>query len=160
MGNTSVKNADVALCVLSFPEVLVPSTSSSSQHHLDLQIPPSIQPLITPHTLFLLNKSDLVPHILPPTSSTASSFFISHPSIHPNVQSSQVNKAYPTHFQLIPTPTSSIDVQNLETSQLSIHNQAWSTNLVTNQGTREFVQGLVEALKSRYVMHSFFLFVS
>ena len=135
---TSVKNADVALCVLPLPEVLVPLSSSSSPHHLDLQIPPSIQPLLTPHTIFLLNKSDLVTHILPPTLSTASSFFASP---HPNAPSHQVDEGYSTsHLKLIPSDTSG-------------SSQAWLTSLVTNQGTHEFVQGLAEALKSRYVIH-------
>ena len=134
---TSVKNADVALCVLPLPEVLVPLSSSSSPSQLDLQIPPNIQSLITPHTIFLLNKSDLVSHILPPTLSTTSSFFVSPP----NAPSHQVDEGYSTaHLKLVPSDTS-------ESSQ------AWLTSLVTNQGTHEFVQGLAEALKSRYVIH-------
>ena len=130
---TSVKNADVSLCVLPLPEVLVPLPSSSSPRQLELQIPPSIQPLITPHTVFLLNKSDLVSHILPFTPSTASSFFVSHPNA-PSHEGST------THLKLIPSDNSG-------------SSQAWSTSLVTNQGTHEFVQGLAEALKSRYVIH-------
>ena len=132
----SVKNADVALCVLPFPEVLVPPSASSSPHQLDIQIPPSIQPLITPHTIFLLNKSDLITHILPPTLSTASSFFVSP---HSNTPSQVLDST--THLKLIPS----------DASGSSFHGQAWSTSLVTNQGTHEFVQGLAEALKSRYV---------
>ena len=134
---TSVKNADVALCVLPFPEVLVPP-SSLSPHQLDIQIPLSIQPLITPHTNFLLNKSDLISHILPPTLSTASSFFVSP---HPNAPPQEVNST--AHFKLIPS----------DASGSSFNSQAWSTSLVTNQGTHEFVQGLAEALKSQYVIH-------
>jgi len=140
--------------VLPFPEVLVPPSFSPSQRQLHLQIPPSIQPLITPHTLFLLNKSDLITHILPPALSTAASFSISHPSLLPNAPSHQLNKAYPaTHLQLIPTPISLIEVQNSNTSGPSFHSQAWSTSLVTNRGTHEFVQGLAQALKSRYDIH-------
>lgn len=142
---TSVKNADVALCVLPLPEVLIPLSSSPRQ--LDLQIPPSIQPLITPHTIFLLNKSDLVAHILPPTLSTASSFFVS-PHPRPNPPPHQVDEGYSTtHLKLIPSYTSK-------------SSQAWSTSLITNQGTHEFVKGLAEALKSRYVIRflPFFLF--
>jgi hypothetical protein len=123
--------------VLPLPEVLVPLSSSSSSHQLDLQIPPSIQPLITPHTIFLLNKSDLVTHILPPTLSAASSFYVSP---HRNAPSQQVVDST-AHLKLIPS----------DTSRSSFHSQAWSTSLVTNQGTHEFVQGLAEALKSRYV---------
>jgi len=41
-------------------------------------------------------------------------------------------------------------MQKLDASGSSCHSQAWSTSLVTNQGTREFVQGLAEALKSRF----------
>ena len=134
----SVKNADVALCVLPLPEVLVSPSSSSSPHQLDIQIPPSIRPLITPHTIFLLNKSDLVTHFLPPTLSTASSFFVSP---QPNAPSQQVN--FTAHLKLIPS----------DTSGSSFLSQAWSTSLVTNQGTHEFVQGLAEALKSQYVIH-------
>ena len=152
--NTSVKNADAALCVLPLPEVLVDPSSLSSQHQLQLQIPASIQPLITPHTFFLLNKSDLVTDILPPALSTTS-FSISH-------QSHQVNTTYPTNvLHLLPlennallplpsTPTSPVEMQNSNTSGSPYHGQAWSTSLVTNQGTHEFVQGLAEALKSRY----------
>ena len=124
--------------MLPLPEVLVPLSSSSSPHQLDLQIPPSIQPLITPHTIFLLNKSDLVTHIMPPTLSTASSFFVS-PHPHPNAPPHQVDEGYSTtRLNFVPTSGSS---------------QAWSTSLVTNQGTHEFVQGLAEALKSRYAIH-------
>lgn len=127
--------------MLPLPEVLIPlSSSSSPQHQLDLKIPPSIQPLITPHTIFLLNKSDLVADILPPTLSTASSFFVSP---HPNASSHQVDEDYSTtHLKLISS----------DSSGSSLHSQAWSTSLVTNQGTHEFVQGLAEALKSRYVI--------
>ena len=126
--------------MLPLPEVLLPLSSSSSPHQLDLQIPPSIQPLITPHTIFLLNKSDLVAHILPPTLSNTSSFFVSP---HPNGPSHQVDEGYSTtHLKLISS----------DTSGSSLHGQAWSTSLVTNQGTHEFVQGLAEALKSRYVI--------
>ena len=125
--------------MLPLPEVLVPQ---SSPHQLDIQIPPSIQPLITPHTIFLLNKSDLIAHILPPTLSTASSFSVSP---HPNAPSHQVvDEGYSTTpLKLIPS----------DTSGSSYHSQAWSTSLVTNQGTHEFVQGLAEALKSRYVIY-------
>ena len=132
----------MALCVLSFPEILVPPSSSSSSHQLDIEIPPSIQPLTTPHTLFLLNKSDLVSHILP----LAPSFFISP-------QSDQVDEGISTtHLNLIPTPSTPIKMQKLDASGSSFHSQAWSTSLVTNQGTHEFVQGLAEVLKSRYVI--------
>lgn len=126
--------------MLPLPEVLVPPSSSSSPHQLDIQIPPSIQPLITSHTIFLLNKSDLITHILPPILSTASSFYVSP---HPNASSHQVDKGYysTTHLKFIPSDTSGAS------------SQAWSTSLVTNQGTHEFVQGLAEALKSRYVIH-------
>jgi tRNA modification GTPase len=95
---------------------------------MELQIPPSIQPLTTPDTIFLLNKSDLVTHILSPSLSTTSST---------------------THLKLIPTPTTPIEMP---------HSQAWLTSLVTNQGTHEFLQGLVEVLKSRYVIHFSFPF--
>ena len=62
------------------------------------------------------------------------------------MQLHQVNKAYPTALlQLIPTP-----IENLDTSESSIHSRAWSTSLVTNQGTHEFLQELAEALISRY----------
>ena len=126
--------------MLPLPEVLVPLSSSSSSHQLELQIPPSIQPLITPQTIFLLNKSDLVTHILPPTLSTASSFFV---SLHPNAQSHQVDEGYSiTRLKLIPS----------DASGSSFRSQAWSTSLVTNQGTHGFVQGLAGALKSRYVI--------
>jgi tRNA modification GTPase len=123
--------------VLPLPEVLVPLSSSSSPYQLDIQIPPSIQLLITPHTIFLLNKSDLVAHILPPTLSTASSFIASP---HRKAPSLQVDEGYSTHLKLIPSDTSG-------------SSQAWSTSLVTNQGTHEFVQGLAGTLKSRYVIY-------
>jgi hypothetical protein len=140
--------------VLPFPEVLVPSSSSPSQQQLNLQIPPGIQPLITPHTFFLLNKSDLVTHNLPSALSTTSSFSVSHLSVPSNAQSYQVNKPLlTTHIQLIPTSTSPIEAQNVNVSRSPHHSQAWSTSLVTNQGTHEFLQGLAEALKSQYVIH-------
>ena len=123
---TSVKNAVVALCVLCLSEVLIPSSSPSSLHQLDLQILHSIQLLITPHTIFLLNKSDLVTYILPRTLSTASSYFVSP---HPNAPSHQVYEGYSiTHLKLVSSDTFGLS-------------QAWSTSLVTNQpeGPHEFV---------------------
>jgi hypothetical protein len=74
----SVKNADVALCVLS--AVLLSWSSRTSTH---INWTSSIQPLTTAHTYFLLKKCDLVTHILPPTLSTASSFFVFP---HPNAK--------------------------------------------------------------------------
>ena len=132
---TSVKNADIGLCVLPLPEVLIPP---SSPHKLLLRIPPSIQPLITPHTIFLLNKSDLVAHILAPAPSTASSFFV--PS-HPNIPGYSAN------------PLTLVQTNVFGKIGISFPGKAWSTSLITNQGTHEFVQGLAEALKSRYVIH-------
>ncbi|KAH7903582.1 tRNA modification GTPase TrmE [Hygrophoropsis aurantiaca] len=49
-----VKGSDILLCVLSLPDVLINSSTG-----LRVEIPSSLQPLITPHTLFLLNKGDL-----------------------------------------------------------------------------------------------------
>ena len=77
-------------CLSCSPHIsIVPvSLSSSSPHHLDLQIPPSIQPQITPQTIFLFG---LVAHILPvpPILSTVLNFFfVSHsnaPSNHVDV---------------------------------------------------------------------------
>ena len=132
--------------MLPLPEVLVDPSSLSSQHQLQIQIPPSIQPLITPHTFFLLNKSDLVTDILPPALSTTS-FSISHQSTYPT----NVLHLLPMESNALPsTPTSPVEMQNSNTSESPYHGQAWSTSLVTNQGTHEFVQGLAEALKSRY----------
>lgn len=47
--------ADVSLCVLSLPEV-IERTPSGPQ----LRIPKALQPLLTPDTYFLFNKSDLL----------------------------------------------------------------------------------------------------
>jgi len=47
----SVKNADIRLCVLSLPDLTVPSAG----------IPKAVADLISPDTLLLLNKSDLMP---------------------------------------------------------------------------------------------------
>jgi len=46
--------ADVSLCVLSLPEAIADAAGGAQ-----LRIPRSLEPLITPHTFFLLNKSDL-----------------------------------------------------------------------------------------------------
>ena len=93
----SVKNADVVLSVLPLPEVFVPLSSLSSPSQLDLQIPPIIQPLLTTHTIFLLNKSYLL--VYPP--------FHLFLYLHPNKLSHQIDEGYSTiHLKLIPTDTS------------------------------------------------------
>jgi len=51
----SVQSADVSLCVLSLTDVL-----TSTPHGPIVRIPPSIAHLISPVTLFLFNKFDLV----------------------------------------------------------------------------------------------------
>ncbi|KDQ65044.1 hypothetical protein JAAARDRAFT_52958 [Jaapia argillacea MUCL 33604] len=58
-----VQGADISLCVLSLPEIAqdAPNTGDSLQYY----IPPSIKPLVTSDTFFLLNKSDLAPHPTP-----------------------------------------------------------------------------------------------
>lgn len=53
-----VENADIALCVLSLPEVVGPAIQERSG---TLDFPQSVAPLITPKTFVLLNKTDLVP---------------------------------------------------------------------------------------------------
>ena len=53
MNATSIKDADISLCVLPLPEIL--NTSGE-----EINIPQSVRPLITKDTYFLLNKSDLV----------------------------------------------------------------------------------------------------
>lgn len=49
MVGDSIQEADVSLCVLSLPEAI-----------RDGGLPPSVRPLVTPNTLVLLNKQDLV----------------------------------------------------------------------------------------------------
>ncbi|KAL0064756.1 mitochondrial splicing system protein [Marasmius tenuissimus] len=49
-----VQGSDISLCVLSLQETLESKTA--------IKIPRSVQPLITPNTYFLLNKTDLVPN--------------------------------------------------------------------------------------------------
>lgn len=49
-----IRASDVSLCVLSLPEVL-----SESANGPCIQIPGSLDALITPETYFLFNKSDL-----------------------------------------------------------------------------------------------------
>jgi tRNA modification GTPase len=51
----TIENSDVSLCVLSLPDILDPTNG-------EIQLPPNIQALATPSTIFLLNKSDLLPH--------------------------------------------------------------------------------------------------
>ncbi|KAI0685991.1 tRNA modification GTPase TrmE [Cytidiella melzeri] len=56
----AVSDADIALCVLSLPELLHEPGSAQ------VTIPESISSMITPHnTLVLLNKSDMVPSAVP-----------------------------------------------------------------------------------------------
>lgn len=55
----SVETADIALCVLSLPDVL------QGEEQLRVQIPPTLASMITPETVFLFNKSDLVPVPIP-----------------------------------------------------------------------------------------------
>ncbi|GLB33395.1 putative tRNA modification GTPase TrmE [Lyophyllum shimeji] len=50
----AVRAADISLCVLSLPEVLVETPEGPS-----LMMPPGLETLIAPETLFLFNKSDL-----------------------------------------------------------------------------------------------------
>ncbi|KZT12620.1 tRNA modification GTPase TrmE [Laetiporus sulphureus 93-53] len=50
-----VKSADVALCVLSLPDIVGDNESQSS-----VRIPQSVAPLITSETYLLLNKTDMV----------------------------------------------------------------------------------------------------
>ncbi|KAH7931418.1 tRNA modification GTPase TrmE [Leucogyrophana mollusca] len=49
-----VKGSNVSLCVLPLPDVL-----EHPSMDLRVEIPPSLQPLVSPKTLFLLNKGDL-----------------------------------------------------------------------------------------------------
>ncbi|KAF7982307.1 hypothetical protein HWV62_28988 [Athelia sp. TMB] len=50
----AVQESDVSLCVLSLPDVV-----HHTEHGPEIQIPTSLEPLITPKTLFLLNKADI-----------------------------------------------------------------------------------------------------
>lgn len=52
----SVQTANMSLCVLSLPEVIKQTPAGPR-----IEIPPLLKPLITPETLFLFNKSDLIP---------------------------------------------------------------------------------------------------
>ncbi|KJA14653.1 hypothetical protein HYPSUDRAFT_150101 [Hypholoma sublateritium FD-334 SS-4] len=52
-GIEAIKDADISLCVLPLPEILDASGR-------EITIPPSVRPLITKNTYFLLNKCDLV----------------------------------------------------------------------------------------------------
>lgn len=56
----SVKESDVSLCVLSLPDAILDTADGPR-----IQIPPSLESLITPNTLFLLNKADLSGSALP-----------------------------------------------------------------------------------------------
>ncbi|EGO01502.1 hypothetical protein SERLA73DRAFT_49114 [Serpula lacrymans var. lacrymans S7.3] len=51
----TVKGSNISLCVLSLPDALVQTPEGPR-----IQIPPSVAPLITPSTYFLLNKMDMV----------------------------------------------------------------------------------------------------
>ena len=73
-----ISNADVVLCMLPFlisPYLYCPRSHTSIvlvvALSTGLQIPPSLQPLLTPHTIFLLDSIVL---ILPPTLPTALSW--------------------------------------------------------------------------------------
>lgn len=55
-----VQEADISLCVLSLPDIMNDTIGG-----LQMQIPPSLAPLITPGTFFLLNKSDLASASIP-----------------------------------------------------------------------------------------------
>ncbi|EJF63061.1 tRNA modification GTPase TrmE [Dichomitus squalens LYAD-421 SS1] len=55
-----VQSADVSLCVLSAPEVVVSSAASGTP----LNIPPTVVPLMKDDTIVLLNKVDLLPSSL------------------------------------------------------------------------------------------------
>jgi tRNA modification GTPase len=57
-----VKNSDFSLCVLSLPDVAV-SVSGCSEKPLEVNVPPAIWELVTPRTYFLINKTDMVPHV-------------------------------------------------------------------------------------------------
>ena len=61
----SIQSADVSLCVLSAPEVIVGSPDSGSS----LNIPPTVAPLLKEDTILLLNKIDLLPSSVPLPSS-------------------------------------------------------------------------------------------
>lgn len=54
-----VKDADIALCVLSLPDAL----STLPRSEMEISIPAELTGLITAQTLFLLNKADLLPDI-------------------------------------------------------------------------------------------------
>ena len=56
--STSVESADVALCVLSSPEVVSNSKG--------IQYPPALAPLIKDDTFILYNKTDLLAPSTPP----------------------------------------------------------------------------------------------
>ena len=62
---SSIQSADVSLCVLSAPEVVVGSPDSGSS----LNIPPTVAPLLKEDTILLLNKIDLLPSSVPLPSS-------------------------------------------------------------------------------------------
>lgn len=79
-----VEASDVSLCVLSLPSVIKMTTTTTETSDAllppyQITLPPSLDLLITPNTLFLLNKSDLLSDTLtvPPTivigSSTSTS---------------------------------------------------------------------------------------
>ncbi|KAG8930661.1 mitochondrial splicing system protein [Tulasnella sp. 418] len=57
----AVKTADIRLCVLSLPELLSSTKSRTPFAPSPSPIPQSISDLIAPETLFLINKSDLLP---------------------------------------------------------------------------------------------------
>ena len=61
-----MKDADFALCVLSLPDVLVSCDDSSEK--LELEVPSDILELVSPRTYFLINKTDLPPHVSAKTS--------------------------------------------------------------------------------------------
>ncbi|KAI0316134.1 hypothetical protein OF83DRAFT_1060864 [Amylostereum chailletii] len=63
----AVQAADVSLLVLSAPDVLVRTPTGTR-----LVIPPDVRPLLTPDTLVLLNKLDLLPPDLVPDALAAS----------------------------------------------------------------------------------------
>ncbi|KAF9449773.1 tRNA modification GTPase TrmE [Macrolepiota fuliginosa MF-IS2] len=119
-GIDAVKEADIALCVLSLPDVLVSSTKSETGNEQVIQLPETIRELAaTPKTYFILNKADLVDSDL------------------------DQDNFFPKFGMPQPPPSSSAP-------QPSMTKRSWIVSLSERQGTAQFLDGFGEELRRLY----------
>ncbi|EGO27160.1 hypothetical protein SERLADRAFT_413673 [Serpula lacrymans var. lacrymans S7.9] len=118
----TVKGSNISLCVLSLPDALVQTPEGPR-----IQIPPSVAPLITPSTYFLLNKMDMVKS--PPDMS----------GVQAAVEGTRVVGG-----------NSGEDGEGKGEEVGALGNRAWAVSLRTGDGMGTFLEGFTEVLRERY----------